>query len=58
MCACANDGFVSEPITAFAWEPVGNKFAFIHGETPRINVSVYAIKKQGNVELLSESRRA
>lgn len=27
-----------EPIQAFAWEPVGSKFAMIHGESPNINV--------------------
>ncbi|XP_022916971.1 eukaryotic translation initiation factor 3 subunit B [Onthophagus taurus] len=33
-----------EPIQAFAWEPVGTKFAFIHGESPNINVSFYSVK--------------
>ena len=39
---------------AFAWEPVGNKFAFIHGENPRIGVSVYFVQKGGSLELISE----
>ncbi|KAK9888250.1 hypothetical protein WA026_000514 [Henosepilachna vigintioctopunctata] len=33
-----------EPIQAFAWEPVGNKFAVIHGESPNINVSFYEVR--------------
>jgi len=32
-----------EVVNAFAWEPVGSKFAFIHGESPRISVSFYKI---------------
>lgn len=32
-----------EPIQAFAWEPVGQKFAMIHGESPSINVSFYEV---------------
>ena len=39
---------------AFAWEPTGNKFAFIHGESPRISVSFYNIKPQGKVEQISK----
>ncbi|KAG1712168.1 Eukaryotic translation initiation factor 3 subunit B [Nymphon striatum] len=35
---------VKDSITAFAWEPVGNKFAIIHGENPNINVSFYSTK--------------
>lgn len=33
-----------EPIQAFAWEPVGMKFAIIHGESPNINVSFYGVR--------------
>jgi len=45
---------VKESILAFAWEPVNTKFAIIHGESPRISVSFYLVKKgQGsNVELI------
>lgn len=32
-----------EPIQAFAWEPIGQKFAMIHGESPNINVSFYEV---------------
>ncbi|ELT99648.1 hypothetical protein CAPTEDRAFT_163351 [Capitella teleta] len=50
----------AENIMAFAWEPVGTKFAFIHGEAPRICVSFYNIKKAGHVEHLNtlEKRQA
>ncbi|KAK7113407.1 eukaryotic translation initiation factor 3 subunit B-like [Littorina saxatilis] len=41
-----------EQVLAFAWEPVNNKFAFIHGENPRIGVSFYAIQPKGKVEHL------
>ena len=45
----------SENVMAFAWEPTGNKFAFIHGESPRISVSFYNIKPQGGkVEQISK----
>jgi uncharacterized protein with WD repeat len=33
--------YVIENVMAFAWEPTGNRFAFIHGESPRICVSFY-----------------
>ena len=39
---------------AFAWEPVGSRFAVIHGESPRISVSFYQVTKGGNVEVLSK----
>nr|CAD7404298.1 unnamed protein product [Timema cristinae] len=35
---------IKEPIHAFAWEPVGSKFAIIHGDTPNISVSFYGVK--------------
>ncbi|KAK7004024.1 eukaryotic translation initiation factor 3 subunit B [Biomphalaria glabrata] len=41
-----------DPVLAFAWEPIGNKFAYIHGEAPRINVTFYNIQPKGKVELL------
>jgi len=33
-----------ELIQAFAWEPVGSKFSFIHGESPNVNVSFYEVR--------------
>ena len=45
----------SENVMAFAWEPTGNKFAVVHGESPRISVSFYNIKPQGGkVEQISK----
>ena len=35
---------IKEPIHAFAWEPVGSKFAIIHGEIPSVNVSFYEVR--------------
>lgn len=36
---------IKELILAFAWEPVGTKFAIIHGEPNSANVSFYEVKK-------------
>jgi translation initiation factor 3 subunit B len=36
---------IKEPVLDFAWEPVGSKFAIIHGENPNISVSFYCVKK-------------
>lgn len=44
----------TEGIIAFAWEPNGSKFAVLHGEAPRINVSFYHVKNNGKIELISE----
>ena len=44
----------TEPVLAFAWEPVGSKFAYIHGEAPRINVTFYNIQPKGKVVLMSK----
>ena len=43
---------VKESISAFAWEPVGHRFACIHGDAPRICVSFYIVRKGGMVELV------
>ena len=42
-----------EVISAFAWEPKGGKFAYIHGESPRISVSFHKIGEE-KITLLSE----
>ena len=42
-----------EVISAFAWEPKGGKFAYIHGEAPRISVSFHKIGEE-KITLLSE----
>ncbi|WAQ97470.1 EIF3B-like protein [Mya arenaria] len=46
-----------ENVLAFAWEPTGNKFAFIHGESPRISVSFYIVRPQGKVDCLKVFER-
>jgi len=43
---------VKEPVLAFAWEPTGSKFAYIHGEAPRINVTFQNIQPKGKVVLM------
>jgi len=45
---------LKEPIIDFDWEPNGSKFVVIHGESPRISVSFYAIEEGslGKVALL------
>lgn len=48
---------VKENVMAFAWEPTGNRFAFIHGESPRICVSFYSIRQTGKVELIKTLER-
>jgi translation initiation factor 3 subunit B len=35
---------IKEVIHAFAWEPIGSKFAIIHGDGPNISVSFYGVK--------------
>ncbi|KAB0793644.1 hypothetical protein PPYR_13264 [Photinus pyralis] len=35
---------IKELIQAFAWEPIGSKFAIIHGESPNISVSFYEVR--------------
>ena len=56
MSKCMNASVVCvlDNIMAFAWEPVGHKFSFIHGDMPRISVSFYSIIKGGNIELVSK----
>lgn len=43
---------VKEAVLAFAWEPTGSKFAYIHGEAPRISVTFYNIQPKGKVVLM------
>lgn len=45
---------VKEPIHAFSWEPVGSKFAIIHGEAPNITVSFYSVKTGQTPTMLSK----
>jgi len=46
---------IKEPIHAFAWEPIGSKFAIIHGEPSNNSVSFYNVKSGQAPVLLSES---
>jgi translation initiation factor 3 subunit B len=44
---------IKEQIQAFAWEPVGSKFAIIHGDQHNISVSFYGVKQGQPPSLLS-----
>lgn len=44
---------IKEMIMAFAWEPIGHKFAIIHGEQNNANVSFYEVKK-GHTPVLAK----
>lgn len=48
---------IKDPIMAFAWEPVGTKFAIILGEQPRINVAIYRMEeaKSGGKVILAKT---
>jgi len=35
----------TDKILAFAWEPHGTRFAVVHGEGPRYDISFYLMKK-------------
>jgi len=37
---------IDDPVVAFAWQPSGNHFAFIHGDGPRPWVSFYKLTKK------------
>ncbi|CAG0895495.1 unnamed protein product [Cyprideis torosa] len=45
---------IKETIQWFAWEPVGSKFAVVHGEAPHISVSFYSIHKSGQTPTLDK----
>ena len=47
---------IKDNVLAFAWEPVGSKFAIVHGENPNVCVSFYQVKHgQTTPVLLSKS---
>jgi len=48
---------IKENVHAFAWEPVGHKFAIIHGETQSLNVSFYGVKTGQTPTLLKKYER-
>jgi uncharacterized protein with WD repeat len=42
---------IKENVCAFAWEPVGSKFAIIHGESQSMNVSFYSVTTGNDIFL-------
>jgi len=48
---------IEETVHAFSWEPVGSKFAVIHGESSVLNVSFYGLKKGTEPEILKKYER-
>ncbi len=48
---------IKDTISAFAWEPVGNKFAIIHGDAANTNVSFYEAKKGQKVVLVKKMEK-
>ena len=45
---------IKENVEAFSWEPIGSKFAIIHGETQNMSVSFYSVttgKNQVNFQI-------
>jgi len=49
---------IEESVHAFSWEPVGSKFAVIHGDSPQaFNVSFYGLKKGQTPEVLKKYER-
>lgn len=45
---------IKEPIHAFAWEPIGSKFAIIHGEQNNTNVTFYTVKAAQKLSVLKK----
>jgi len=48
---------IKDNVHAFAWEPVGSKFAVIHGEIPNVSVSFYEVKSGQTPALLKKLDR-
>merc|ERR1712045_758155 len=48
---------IEETVHAFSWEPVGSKFAVIHGDAQSLNVSFYGLKKGTEPEILKKYER-
>merc|ERR1712029_268675 len=47
---------IKENVEAFSWEPIGSKFAIIHGETQNMSVSFYSVT-QVKLQLWSRSMK-
>jgi len=37
---------LKDPVVSFAWEPRGHRFAIIHGEPPRVDISFYSVENK------------
>eukprot|EP00090_Calanus_glacialis_P035049 TRINITY_DN59919_c0_g1_i1.p1 TRINITY_DN59919_c0_g1~~TRINITY_DN59919_c0_g1_i1.p1 ORF type:complete len:696 (-),score=241.36 TRINITY_DN59919_c0_g1_i1:149-2236(-) len=48
---------IEESVHAFSWEPIGSKFAVIHGDSQSLNVSFYGLKKGMGPEVLKKYER-
>jgi len=48
---------IEETVHAFSWEPIGSKFAVIHGGAQSLNVSFYGLKKGQGPEMLKKYER-
>jgi len=48
---------IEESVHAFSWEPIGSKFAVIHGDAQSLNVSFYGLKKGQGPEMLKKYER-
>ncbi|MBA0771804.1 hypothetical protein Gotri_007276 [Gossypium trilobum] len=44
----------NDKIIAFAWEPKGHRFAVIHGDNPRPDISFYSMKSSHNLGRVSK----
>jgi len=40
-----------DQVITFAWEPKGHRFALVHGEPPRVDVSFYSMLKEGKTQV-------
>uniref|UniRef100_A0A0E0R2Q8 Eukaryotic translation initiation factor 3 subunit B n=1 Tax=Oryza rufipogon TaxID=4529 RepID=A0A0E0R2Q8_ORYRU len=44
----------NDKIIAFAWEPKGHRFAVIHGDGPKPDISFYSMKTSNNISRVSK----
>ena len=48
---------IEESVHAFSWEPIGSKFAVIHGDAQSLSVTFYGLKKGQGPEVLKKYER-
>ena len=48
---------IKESVQAFAWEPIGTKFAIIHGESQNVSVSFYSVTTGQTPTLMKKYER-